>query len=47
MPDIDIDICQDGRQKVIEYVRKNTGMSRRSSPSERLRLKLRVKMLAA
>ena len=21
MPDIDIDICQDGRQKVIEYVR--------------------------
>ena len=25
MPDIDIDICQDGRQKVIEYVRKKYG----------------------
>src|SRR4029077_6080605 len=25
MPDIDIDICQDGRQKVIEYVRNKYG----------------------
>jgi len=25
MPDIDIDICQDGRQKVIEYVRQKYG----------------------
>ena len=25
MPDIDIDICQDGRQRVIEYVRKKYG----------------------
>jgi DNA polymerase-3 subunit alpha len=25
IPDIDIDICQDGRQKVIEYVRKKYG----------------------
>ena len=25
MPDIDIDICQDGRQKIIEYVRKKYG----------------------
>jgi len=25
MPDIDIDICQDGRQKVIDYVRKKYG----------------------
>jgi DNA polymerase-3 subunit alpha len=25
MPDIDIDICQDGRQKVIQYVRKKYG----------------------
>src|SRR5204862_472335 len=25
MPDIDIDICQDGRQKTIEYVRKKYG----------------------
>ena len=25
MPDIDIDICQDGRRKVIEYVRKKYG----------------------
>jgi DNA polymerase-3 subunit alpha len=25
MPDIDIDICQDGRQKVIEYVREKYG----------------------
>ncbi len=25
MPDIDIDICQDGRQRVIEYVRQKYG----------------------
>src|SRR4029078_7915383 len=25
MPDIDIDICQDGRQKVIDYVRQKYG----------------------
>src|SRR5438045_9760729 len=25
MPDIDIDICQDGRQKVIDYVRNKYG----------------------
>ncbi len=25
MPDIDIDICQDGRQKIIDYVRKKYG----------------------
>ena len=25
MPDIDIDICQDGRQKIIEYVREKYG----------------------
>lgn len=36
MPDIDIDICQDGRQGVIEYVRKSTATSRRSSRSAHL-----------
>jgi DNA polymerase-3 subunit alpha len=34
-PDIDIDLCQDGRGEVINYVRRSTGTSRRSSRSGR------------
>ena len=35
MPDFDIDFCQDGRDRVIEYVKKNTAprRCRRSPPS--------------
>ena len=47
MPDIDIDICQDGGQKVIEYVRNKYGHVRRSSPSARWQRRLLAKTSVA
>ena len=40
MPDFDIDFCQDGRDRVIDYVRDKYGrdaVAARSSPSARCR----------